>query len=103
MASHAGEISVHTDKVIGVFNNEEESDLPSNRLPVWEGHMPSLHAKELRHGAEHPDLDSLVHMRIRPELCQKNIHTPGSSIVKCDSKTSLVHSHCSLGVGTLFC
>jgi len=66
----AGENSGRTNKVIGVFDNEEKSDLPSNRLPVWEGHMPSLHAKVLRHGAEHPNLESqLVHMG--PELLQK--------------------------------
>lgn len=51
---------VRTKKVIGVLNNEEKSDLPGDRLPVWEGYMPGLHAKELRHGAEHPNLDSLA-------------------------------------------
>ena len=89
-----------TDKVEEVFEAEEQEDLREHDCPMGERDVVCLHAKSLSSRVEKPDLSCRFSPSNKPRIEGK--HTKGSSIVKCENRTCLVHAHCSSGVGTLF-
>lgn len=81
-----------------VLKDKEEGELRELRHQRRERHLPRRHPNALRHGVEEPNL---CHDE---QCCSRNREkaelTAGSSIVKWENRTCLVHSHCSFAVGT---
>ena len=93
------------EEVEHVLKHEEEEDLGELLLPRREGHLPGRHAEVLRERVEQPDLCEGTRQTRAPlsqgctQMTGEATRTTGSSTMKWEKRTCLVHSHCSIAVG----
>ena len=89
---------VRTNKVEEILEEEEQENLGGHGLQRRERNLISRHSEGLSGRMEKPDLRERWISR-HLGFYQVQRHTKGSSIVKCEKRTVLVHSHCSAAVG----